>query len=323
MDSKALAYYIGSSTNENDRYKATSGGIGIAITKYLLSLPDYKTALTFFFDKEKCEYVPRLIYSIEDINNCGSIYQDIDVPRFIQKNINSIKGGVVVSCVPCQTVVVRKILKKHNVKCFIISFSCSGQTTKEGTWKYYEILNIERSQILKMQYRGNGWPSGVQIQLKNGVVVYKPNYTEPWVTIKQSKLFTPRRCYLCKNHIGKNADVSLSDPWLKRFLDNDTIGNTFFIPYTLDGYHIIEAMKDRGLICVESSSYDEFYTSQSNNLNKKSESFDGHFIKCQFALLSKKWYYNWAIKNLKTMKKHIFLLRLLNKFCYVYNKIKS
>lgn len=59
---KALAYYIGYSTDDLIRYKASSGGIGTSIIKYLLSTSEYDTSMTFVYDKEKCGYIPKLIY---------------------------------------------------------------------------------------------------------------------------------------------------------------------------------------------------------------------------------------------------------------------
>ena len=58
----SLFYYIGYSTNPTIRKKASSGGIGTAITRYLLSQPEFGTSLTFIFDKNKCMYVPKIIH---------------------------------------------------------------------------------------------------------------------------------------------------------------------------------------------------------------------------------------------------------------------
>lgn len=218
---ESIKYYIGYATNLTIRKKASSGGIGTAITRYLLSLPEFETSLTFIFDKNKCMYVPKIIHSEEEINICGSIYHDIDVPRFLRENIEQIRGGVVITCAPCHVTAVRQLLSRSNHPCFIISYCCSGQTSIEGTWKYYELLGINKYDVVDMQYRGNGWPSGIQISLKDGSTIFKDNYSEPWITIHSSKLFTPRRCFYCKRDTGRNADISLADPWLEKYLNNE------------------------------------------------------------------------------------------------------
>lgn len=99
---KALAYYVGYSTDKEIRHKASSGGVGTAIIKYLFSLPEYSTSITFVYDKEKCGYILKLIHSFDEFNICGSIYQDIDIFSFIKNNLSNIKDGIVLSCMPCQ-----------------------------------------------------------------------------------------------------------------------------------------------------------------------------------------------------------------------------
>ena len=108
---KALAYYIGYSTDDLIRYKASSGGIGTSIIKYLLSTSEYDTSMTFVYDKEKCGYIPKLIYDFNEINICGSVYQDIDIFSFLKENISSIKNGIIVTCMPCQVQGIRSVLE--------------------------------------------------------------------------------------------------------------------------------------------------------------------------------------------------------------------
>lgn len=187
--SKTKEFFIGYTNNLEDRNKASSGGIGTALTKYLLTQTDYGTALTFEFNQKKCQYVPKLVHSVEEINICGSIYQDIDILDFVKNNLIHIKGGIIVSCPPCQVQGIRRFLDKNNIKSFIISFCCSGQITIDGTWKYYEFLGINKEDVLSMQYRGNGWPSGIQILLKDGRYIYHDNYTDPWRIIHSAGFY--------------------------------------------------------------------------------------------------------------------------------------
>ena len=261
-------YYIGYTTNTNDRYKSSSGGIGSAIIKYLLSLPEYGTSITFYFDSASCCYQPKFIYSSDEINVCGSIYQDIDIPRFINEHINEIKGGIVVSCMPCQVGALRQILNKRQISNVIISLVCSGQTTIEGTWCYYKFLGIKKEDVVNMQYRGNGWPSGIQIWLKDGRKIYRDNYTEPWRTIHRSKLFSPKRCFFCKRDTNYCADISLADPWSKEYKENDKIGHTLFVVHSEEGEEIISEMQNQSLISCFLSDKDFYNLAQKPNIQK-------------------------------------------------------
>lgn len=310
-----VKYYIGYTTNINDRYKATSGGIGTAIIKYLLSTPEYGTSITFIFDKDKCMYQPCLIHSESYLNVCGSIYHDVDIARFIAKNIYEITGGLVVTCPPCQVSAIRQICKKHGIKVFIISYCCSGQMTIEGTWKYYELIGVDKKDVVHMQYRGNGWPSGIQIHLEDGRKVFRDNYTEPWTTIHQSWLYRPKRCFFCKRDTGREADISLADPWLDEYKKEDKVGHTLFLTLTEDGQHVIESMAEDGMIEYVESGYDEYAIAQKPNIHKEIQVKEHkRYLKIVGKLVNNRFYRKWATASLRNMKMHLSLLRQLRRF---------
>lgn len=305
-------YYIGYITNDDIRFKASSGGVGTAITRFLLSQPEYGTSITFEFSQSECMYKPKLIYSSNEINICGSIYQDIDIAGFVRKSVHNIKNGIVLSCPPCQVAAVRQILTKANIKHFIISYCCSGQTIVEGTWKYYELVGVNKDDVVNMQYRGNGWPSGIQIWLNDGSKVYRENYSEPWKSLHQSNLYTPKRCLYCKRDTGRNADVSLADPWLDSYKKMDKIGSTMFLPFSELGKSVIAEMQQQGVIKLTESSYDDYAIAQAPNIHKEMRVKKKlSYLKKQQKLISIRWYFNWASKNFSSIRKHNMILRYM------------
>lgn len=307
-----LSYYIGYATNAKDRQMASSGGVGTAITRYLLNQEDYGTSITFEFDQQGCMYRPKLIHSADEINVCGSVYQDIDIAAFVRHNVDRIKCGIVLSCPPCQISAVRQILNKANIKHFIISYCCSGQTTIEGTWKYYELVGVKKEDVVNMQYRGNGWPSGIQIWLKDGTKLFKDNYTEPWVSLHQSKLYAPKRCFFCTRDTGRNADISLADPWLESFKKEDKTGNTMFLTFSELGQTIVREMQQQDLLQLTETSYDDYAIAQAPNIHKEIRLKEqSSYIKKHLKLVSKQWYFNWATKDLAHVKQHNKILRYL------------
>ena len=324
------SYYIGYTTNYKTRYASSSGGIGTAITQYLLSLPEYDTSITFVFDNKRCMYVPKLIYTAEDINVCGSIYQDINLLEFIRDNIEYIKKGIVLTCAPCQVTVIRQLLKRNNIKNFILSFSCSGQTTIEGTWYFYRFIGLKKEDVLYMQYRGNGWPSGIQINTKEGKKLFFKNYTEPWATIHSSWLFRPRRCFYCKRDAGHNADISLADPWLKEYLDNDKLGNTLLCINTSDGDVIINNLIKKKIIKCIRATYNDYAIAQKPNILKAQKLCTQKlYYKNLDTISHNQLYHRWAISSLRNMKIHNKLFEYLHKiynikemYMTLYKKIK-
>lgn len=307
-------FYIGHSTYNDLRFKASSGGIGTTIIKYLLNSEKYGTAVTFRFNQEKCLYEPYLIYSFKDFNNCGSIYQDTDTIGFIKENIKNIKNGIVITCMPCQVRAIQNILSRENIPNFIISFCCSGQTTIGGTWFYYKLLHINKNDIINMQYRGNGWPSGIQIKLKNGTIIKKENYTYPWTLMYQSKLFKPKRCFKCNKDISYISDISLADPWLKEYIDQDKIGNTLFVINTQKGKEIISNMVTCSYIKIKKSSYSEYLTANGHTIKAKQnkKTFD-KYTDFLTNLSTNKWYKSFFTQNLTTIKLHFIIIKIFHK----------
>ena len=322
--SKISTYYIGYSKDNEDRFKSSSGGIGSAIQRYLLSTNQYGSTLIFSFNKEKCQYEPKIVYSADDLNVCGSVYQDINIVSFVRDNIKYIKNGIVLSCQPCQVTGLRNLLIRNNINNFIISYCCSGQTKIEGTWAYYSMLGINKEDVEYMQYRGNGWPSGIQIKLKNGDKLYHENYTEPWVTMKQSHLFQPKRCFYCKFDTSRNAEISLADPWLPEYKEKEKIGKTMFLINTILGRDIISEMLRKEIIEIEESDYNSFAIAQKPNVEKELRVLEQkQYIKCLIKLIDNQSYWNWATKSKTNMRTHIKIMRIVFRFSTKKNFINS
>lgn len=265
-------YYIGYSLNKDIRNSSSSGGVGSAIIKYLLSQKRFGTAITFVFNKAKCQYVPHIIHNYDDYNNCGSIYQDIPLVDFIKNNINEIKDGIVITCMPCQVKPIKSLLSRRSIDNFIISLCCSGQTTVEGTWYYYKLLKINKDDVYHMQYRGDGWPSGIKIKLKNGNTIRKDNYTYPWTIMHKSLLFRPRRCLYCTKKTSQDSDVSLADPWLKEYIENDKIGNSIVIISSTFGAEVINNMLDEKELELKEIEEETYIKSQLGTIEQKAKS---------------------------------------------------
>lgn len=238
------------------------------LQKHLLSTGQYGTSITFQFNAKRCMYEAKLIHTAEEVNICGSIYQDINIAQFVRDHIKEISNGIVVSCPPCQVTAIRNMLNKEGIPCFIISFCCSGQTTIEGTWKYYELVGIKKEDVVNMQYRGNGWPSGIQIWLRDGTRIYRDNYTEPWKTLHASWLYRPERCFFCTFDTSKEADMSLADPWINEYIQSDKEGNTLFLVNSELGLMAIKQLQDNNTLTHKEVNSNIYNSAQNNNLYK-------------------------------------------------------
>ena len=218
--------YIGYSTDERLRWHATSGGVGSAMLHYLFATKQVETAVSFYYDAATLQYMPKLIYSFEDYQPVGSIYHEIDLPKFVKSHLNDIKGGFACFCLPCQTKPIRHYVESAGHACFIIGLVCSSQQSFEATEYLLKRLHVQKNEVAHIQYRGKGWPSGVRILLKNGSEKFVPNGNSIWTQIFHSRLFVMPRCLRCKDTLNAHADVSIADPWLREYVDNETIGKT-------------------------------------------------------------------------------------------------
>lgn len=306
--------YVGYSNDNDVRYRASSGGIGTVVSKLLLASPNYGTTITFKYNKEKTCYEPLLVYSPEHINICGSIYQDIDIYKFIKQNMLRIKDGIVLTCPPCQVASIRKLLNDNNIRNFIISYCCSGQTTLEGTWKYLQLIGVNKQDVEHLQYRGNGWPSGIQIQLLNGKKIYKDNWTMPWSLLQESKLYRPKRCFYCKFETSYASDISLADPWVKEYMKTDKIGSSLIIVNTEEASHLLEKLDTTKIISISPFSEQAFKTAQKANVEKKVDvSKHKIAIKKLIKLIDNKSYYKLVSFNKLTIRLHCIFIKILYK----------
>lgn len=267
----SLKYFIGYSTDAHIRYKSSSGGVGSAFIKYLMESCGYGTSMTFVFNTEECRYEPKLVYKSDQMEPVGSIYQDTDTIRFIKDHVEKIQDGIVVTCMPCQVRPIKAILSRHHIKHFIISLCCSGQTTVQGTWCYYKLMGIKKEDVKCIQYRGNGWPSGIQITLKSGELIKKDNFTYPWTLMHDSLLFRPKRCLNCPSKTSDEADVSLADPWLDEYIEHDHTGNTIVICND-QAVSLIHEMVSKKLIEIAEVDENTYMMSQRGTVKSKQES---------------------------------------------------
>ena len=263
--------YIGNSRNPQIRYKATSGGIGTTIVKYLLEEKIVDYALSFYFDKKKKLYYPKLIDNFEDYVITGSIYQEYDMKPFFRKVLSEKNANkkFVLFALPCQTPFIRTLAKRNHIQVLIVGLTCSSQQTNEATDYLFNRLNINRQEIERYQYRGNGWPSGIQIHTVDGREYNVPNNNSIWSSIFHSRLFIPSRCFKCQDTLNRFCDIVLADPWLPEYVNNEDKGKSLFAAYTETGLKIIEELLVKEEIETEEISYDKLLLSQSSTINRK------------------------------------------------------
>ena len=236
--------YIGYSTNSDIRYKATSGGIGTTIIKWLFDNKLIGTSISFEFDPITLRYVPKIIHSFDEYQICGSIYQEIDLIGFVKSHQNEIKGTLACFALPCQTKAIKSICERYGHKVFIIGLTCSSQQTLDATKYLLKRINIKEQNVCHIQYRGNGWPSGITIKTKVNKKTFIANNASIWNRIFHSRLFIRPKCFMCKDTLNQHSDIALADPWLKEYISSEKIGMTLATCFSETGNRYV------GLMCL-------------------------------------------------------------------------
>jgi len=256
------------SINDNIRYKGSSGGVISHILKYLFTTNQIKTAINFRFSGVNL-FESKLIYSYNEYEQTGSIYHEINIYRYLNEHIKEIKSPIAITCLPCQVLPIRRLLNKYGIDSIIISLVCSNQLEKEATYYFIEKNNIDINQVKDLRYRGNGWPSGIQIKTEKNQYFFHNNYSK-WIDVFHSHIFSLDRCLSCTDTFGLLADISVADPWLKRYIKTDKNGSSIVITNTLKAESIInEMLKYNKLLLIEFITYDEVILSQKGTLIKK------------------------------------------------------
>lgn len=284
--------YIGYSTDSNVRFNATSGGIGTSFLKWLFDKNIIETSISFVFNSNTLRYEPQIIHSFNDYRISGSIYQEIDLIGFIKSHLNEIKGSFACFALPCQTRAIRKILRSAGHKSIIIGLTCSSQQTIDATKYLLKREKISENDIVDIQYRGNGWPSGIQIKTKKTEVIFVSNNNSIWTQIFHSRLFIRKKCFKCQDTLNRFSDITLADPWLNNIFEKEKIGKTLVFDNSLDNQKtMLETCCSDGYIVLNKISESLAVSSQKTTILRK-ESYKNSqlLVKRYYTLINNVYY---------------------------------
>lgn len=310
--------YIGCSLNNEERYRATSGGVGSALLRYLFSENVVTTAISFKYNVDKLMFEPYLIYDIKDYEITSSIYHEIDLLSFLKEKISEIRGTFACFCLPCQVRSIKGFLEKMGHECIIIGLICSSQLSIDATYFLLKRLKINRGDVKYIQYRGNGWPSGVQIYKSDGSKLIIPNNKSLWTDIFHSRLFIKKKCFLCQNTLNCYSDISLADPWLKEFTDTETIGNSLIVANSKRGEEILNLASKKDYIRIIHIDSSKVIESQSLTIKKKEKFKRKTFMNDLYIrICTSSLYRKLALSNNLIFKAHVFIKNKLEYHFYI------
>jgi len=244
--------YLGHCTDKEIRWKAASGGIVTGLLVFMLEEKIIDGALVIRMkENNPLEPEPFIARTREEIIAAAtSKYCPVPANIALKEILESKdEERFAVVGLPCHIHGIRKaemIDEKLKEKIVLhIGIVCSHPVSFLGTEFLLQKYGIKKEAVKHLKYRGEGWPGGMSIELKNGGKIFYP-YGEYW-RLFSLHFFAPTRCMICCDGANELADISCCDAWLPE-LGEDKIGESIILSRNDTGERILEtAQSKRGM----------------------------------------------------------------------------
>jgi coenzyme F420 hydrogenase subunit beta len=245
-----LNCYVGHSKDHGIRYHSSSGGLVTQLLIFALEKGIIDGALvTRMSDKDPLRPEPFIAKTKEEII-CASKSKYCPVPANVAlKEILNKGGRFAVVGLPCHIHGVRKAMStnkklRESVR-LTFGLMCSYNRSFFATEYVLQRLGTTKRNVVKLDYRGDGYLGSMRVKLKNGREKSVP-FVEYYTRWLRSFFFLPR-CTLCIDHTCEVADISFGDNWLPEFQE-ESVGSSIIICRTKPAEELVAAALSNGSI---------------------------------------------------------------------------
>lgn len=156
---------------------------------------------------------------------------------------------------PCDAAAFRQYLRQHPQRqpqvVAVVSFMCAGVPSLTGTHEVLQALGTHAAEVVRFQYRGNGWPGFATAVTADGRTL-SMDYNRSWGQILGRHL--QLRCKLCPDGTGEFADIVCADAWHGRdgypdFEERD--GRSLVLTRTAIGEALVTRAQAAGALATE------------------------------------------------------------------------
>jgi coenzyme F420 hydrogenase subunit beta len=258
-----LKIWEGYASEDKIRFAASSGGIISAIASYCVEKNDFNFVVHTGMDSQK-PWLNKTVLSKtkqQIKQNSGSRYQTSSPCDCLKHIENSTKPCVFIGR-PCDVAAINMI-RKTNSRLdanlgLVLSFFCAGTPNTKATIDLLNDLKINLNDIKSLRYRGNGWPGGFSVVLKNKKSIFIP-YNESWNFLNR---YRPFRCQICPDSFGESADITCGDAWQNYDTSVNDPGQSVILARTTLGKSIVEKAQKAGYITIKESSQEKIIMGQ-------------------------------------------------------------
>lgn len=268
--------YLGWSTDDEIRFRASSGGTLTALCKYIL---EKKLADGIIQFAESGENVTLgKVYCTKDpkklTERCGSRYCS-SIPFSGMKEFLENDEHYVFVGKPCDIRILHNFLEdrpQYKEKfVYTLSFFCAGAPSEKANLSLLKKLNCsDKSKCTKLQYRGDGWPGYATAWSAEGETG-RLDYRSSWRDTLGRDI--RKICRFCIDGVGELADVSCGDAWY--LLEN---GEPDVSEH--DGRNFIFARNDKGEELVKAAFADGYiYVDKNASLEKLAQAQKYQYVR--------------------------------------------
>ena len=242
-----LTCYTGYSLDEQIRFNSASGGI---ITQLLLFALENKiidgAIVTGMSQTNPWQPIAFVARTREEIIEASKSKYCPVATNVCLKQILKEDGRFALVGLPCHIHGIRKaqtIFKTLEEKIVLqLGLLCSHTVDFAGINFLFKKLKVQKNQVSKMTYRGQGWPGSLIIETKDAKKVSLPlvgSWQAYW-PLFSSFFFTPMRCTMCPDQAAEFADISFGDAWLPE-MKHEKEGVSIIISRTKQGQQLLDA----------------------------------------------------------------------------------
>jgi coenzyme F420 hydrogenase subunit beta len=220
------------------RHKGSSGGVLTALSLWLVETGKTESVVGSSVDARRpTRTVPvRITTRDEALRASGSRYGPVSNLAAYEPDHKA--NGLVGK--PCEVSAAQQyhdaIGTPADERPISLAFFCAGVPTQDATDNLVAALGANLSDVVKMKYRGEGWPGEFKVTLRDGST-RAISYEESWGKHLGKQL--QWRCKLCPDGTGAHADIAVGDYW-----DADESGFPIFGEQ--DGISVAIARNNRG-----------------------------------------------------------------------------
>lgn len=273
--------YSGYSRNNEVRHNASSGGIITTLLIFTLNKGIISGVLVTRGRKDNALVAESFIARNEEeiLKATGSKYCPV-ASNVALKEIRDAKDGEKFAVVglPCHISGVKRARHLNNNldKKIFVTFGlfCNHTPASHAIDFFLKKVGIKKEEVVKIDYRGGGWPGYIRILKRNGQLMKYPSSL--YWSIAGSSFFYPSGCLACDDCTSEAADVSFGDAWLPEF-KQDKVGRSLIICRTETGRAILKEAQRNRLIELEPISLEKVISSHLGPIYLKKKGFKSFF----------------------------------------------